>query len=146
MNLVFSSKASKECRPALEELLFFNPCQSLVREGILNSLNQFGHPRVEETGDNLAVRVGDQETQTLFAYDEDSGASDPVGAVVFLRTSPAEIAILHVVVHADYTLRARHGDLGLGIVLVEKVREIASRMRGVQRIVLSYRQEVVIRL
>jgi len=146
MNLIFSSKASKECRPALEELLFFNPRQSLVREGILNSLHQFGHPRLEEAGDNLAVRVGDQETQTLFAYDEDSGGSDPVGVVVFLRTSPAEITILHVAVHPDYALHGRHGNLGLGVTLVEKVKEIASRIRGLQRIVFFYRQEVVIRL
>jgi hypothetical protein len=146
VNLNFSSKASKQCRPALEELLFFNPRQSLVREGILNSLDQFGHPRLEEAGDNLSVRVGDQEAQTLFAYDEDLSTSDPVGVIVFLRTSPTEIAILHVAVHADYALRGRHGNLGLGITLVEKVKEIASRIRGVQRIVFFYRQEVVIRL
>jgi len=146
VNLIFSSKAPKQCRPALEELLFFNPRQSLVREGILNSLHQFGHPRLEEAGDNLAVRVGDQEAQTLFAFDEDSGSSDPVGAVVFLRTSPAEITILHVAVNPDYGLRGGHGDLGLGITLVEKVKEIASRIRGIQRIVFFYRQEVVIKL
>lgn len=146
MNLNFSSKASKQCRPALEELLFFNPRQSLVREGILKSLDQFGHPRLEEAGDNLSVRVGDQEAQTLFAYDEDFSSSDPVGVVVFLRTSPTEIAIVHVAVHADYALPGRHGNLGLGITLVEKVKEIASRIRGVRTIVFFYRQEVVIRL
>lgn len=146
MNLNFTSKAPKQCRPALEELLFFNPRQSLVREGILKSLDQFGHPRLEEAGDNLSVRVGDQEVQTLFAYDEDFSSSDPVGVVVFLRTSPTEIAILHVAVRADYALGGRHGKLGLGITLVEKVKEIGSRIRGVQRIVFFYRQEVVIRL
>jgi len=146
VNLIFSSKAVKECRPALEELLFFNPRQSLVREGILNSLHEFGHPRLEEAGNDLVVRIGDQEAQTLFAYDQDSGGIDPVGVIVFLRTSPAEITIIHVAVHADYALRGRQGNLGLGITLVEKVKEIASRIRGVQRIVFFYRQEVVIRL
>jgi hypothetical protein len=146
MNLSFSSKALKQCRPALEELLFFNPRQSLVHEGIVNSLEQFGHPRLEEAGDSLLVRVGDQEAQTLFAYDEEFSSSDPVGVVVFLRTSPAEIAILHIAVHADYALRGRQGNLGLGITLVEKVKEIASRIRGLRRIVFFYRQEVVIRL
>jgi hypothetical protein len=146
MNLVFSSKAMKDTRPALEELLFFNPRQYRVREGIVNSLERFGHPRLEETKDGLSVRVGEQEAQTLFVYDHDSHDDAPVGVVVFLRTSPEEIAILHVAVHDDYTLQGRHGDLGLGTILVEKVKEIASRVVGVRKIVFFYRQEVEIRL
>lgn len=145
MNLDFSSKAPKQCRQALEDMLFFNPRQSRVREGIINSLEQFGHPRVEETADGLSVRVGKIEAQTLFAYDRDRGGSDPVGVVVFLRTSPAEIAIVHVAVHGDYALRGRHAGVGLGVTLIEKVKEIASRIVGVTRIVFFYRREVVIR-
>jgi hypothetical protein len=146
VKLVFSSKATKDCHSALEELLFFNPRQYRVREGLVNSLERFGHPRLEETGDVLSVRVGNQEAQTLFAYDIDSRDGTPVGVIVILRTSPAEIAIIHVAVHADYALQGRHGGLGLGTILVEKVKEIASRIVGVQRIVFFYRQEVVIRL
>lgn len=146
MNLIFSSRASKQHRAALEELLFFNPGQFRVRAGIINSLEKFGHPQLEEAGENLSVRVGDLETQTLFAYDRDSCDSAPVGAVVFVRTSHEEIAIIHVAVHADYALQGKHGDLGLGTILVEKVKEIASRIVGVRRIVFFYRQEVVIRL
>ena len=146
MNLVFSSKAPKQCRQALEDLLFFNPRQSRVREGIVNSLEQFGHPRLEETTDDLFVRVGDQEAQTLFAFDRDRHGSDPVGVVIFLRTSPPEIAVMHVAVHKDYALRGRHAGVGLGVALVEKVKEIAARIVGVQQIVFFYRREVVIRL
>lgn len=146
MNLVFSSKAPKQCRSALEDMLFFNPRQHRVREGIVNSLEEFGHPRVEETADGLSVRVGDHEAQTLFAYDRDRRESDPVGVVVFLRTSPAEIAIIHVAVHQDYALQGQRAGVGLGVTLVEKVKEIASRIVGVQRIVFFYRREVVLRL
>lgn len=146
MNLVFSSRVPRECRSALEELLFFNPRQYRAREGILNSLEQFGHPRLEETTDGLSIRVGDHEAQTLFAYDRNRRGNDPVGVVVFLRTSPAEIAVMHVAVHPDYALQGRHAGVGLGVTLVEKVKEIASRIVGVQKIVFFYRQEVVIRL
>lgn len=145
MNLVFSSKAKKSARPALEELLFFNPGQYRVREGIVNSLERFGHPRLEETKNGLSVCVGNQEAQTLFACDQDYRDHAPVGVVVFLRTAPEEIAILHVAVHDDYTLQGKHGGLGLGTVLVEKVKEIATRIVGVRKIVFFYRQEVVIR-
>ncbi len=124
--------------------MFFNPRQFRVREGIVNSLEKFGQPRLEETADSLSIRVGECEAQTLFALDQDRRSGDPVGIVVFIRTSPVEIAIMHLAVHPDYGLRGSHADLGLGIILVEKVKEIASRIVGVQRIVFFYRQEVVI--
>jgi hypothetical protein len=146
VNLVFSSRVPKECREELEELLFFNPRQHRVREGILHSLQQFGHPRVEETPEGLSIRVGEQEAQTLFAFDRDRRKSAPVGVVVFLRTAPEDIAIMHVAVHKDYALRGRHAGVGLGVTLVEKVKEIAARIVGVKRIVFFYRQEVVIRV
>lgn len=146
MNVVFSSKALKQSRPALEELLFFNPRQSLVREGIVHSLQKFGHPRLEETPDGLAVRVGDQEAQTLFAYDGDRKGADPVGVVAYLRTAPDEIAILHIAVHPDYALQGQRAGTGLGVALVEKVKDIAVRIVGVKRVVFFYRTEVVIRL
>ena len=145
MNLVFSSKVPKKCRSALEDLLFFNPRQYRVREGIVNSLERFGHPRLEETAGVLSVRVGDHEAQTLYAYDQDRRGNDPVGVVVFLRTSPAEIAIMHVAVHPNYALQGSRAGVGLGVTMVEKVKEIASRIVGVQKIVFFYRREVVIR-
>ncbi|MFO1511873.1 MAG: hypothetical protein U1F83_03000 [Verrucomicrobiota bacterium] len=147
MNLVFTSKVSKQSRPALEALMFFNPSQFRVREGIINSLEKFGHPRLEESGDNLVVRVGVSDAQTLFAYDTDSKVKDPIGVVAFLRTSPSEIAIMHLAVREDYALQNRkQGDLGLGIVLIEKVKEIAARILGVKQIIFFYRQNAVIRL
>jgi len=146
VNLVFVSKVPVECRAALEELLFFNPRQHLVREGIINSLEQFGHPQVEARQGQLSIRVGNHEAQTLYAYDRDRQAKDPVGVVVFLRTSPAEIAIMHVAVHPDYALRGRKAGVGLGVTLIEKVKDIAARIVGVQRVVFFYRQEVVIHI
>jgi hypothetical protein len=146
VNLVFSSRVPKECRSALEELLFFNPRQHVVRAGIIESLEHFGHPKLEETADWLCIRVGTHEAQTLFAFDRERAGEDPVGVVVFLRTSAEEISILHVAVHPDYALQGTEAGVGLGVTLVEKVKEIAARIVGVRRIVFFYRQEVVIRL
>ena len=144
--MLFSSRVPAECRAALEELLFFNPRQHRVREGILNSLARFGHPRLDETAAGLSVLVGNHEAQTLFAFDRERPGKEPIGVVVFLRTAPEEIAIAHVAVHPDYALQGTRAGLGLGVALVEKVKEIAARIVGVRRIVFFYRQEVVIRL
>jgi hypothetical protein len=146
LKIGYTSKAPKKSRAALEELLFFNPSQHRVREGIVQAVNRFGQPRVEEVEDGLAVRVGNHEAQTLFAMDQDRRGHDPVGVVVFLRTLPEEIAIMHVAVHPDYALQGRHGGTGLGVALVEQVKSIAARIVGVKRIVFFYRSEVVIRV
>jgi hypothetical protein len=146
VNIVFSSRVPSECRSELEDLLFFNPRQHLVREGIIDSLARFGHPRVEETPNGLSVRVGDHEAQTLFAFDPAKKTKGPVGAVVFLRTTPEEIAIVHVAVDDKYALHGIEAGVGLGVTLVEKVKEIASRIVGIKRIAFFYRREVVIRL
>lgn len=143
---MFSSRVPRDCRAELEDLLFFNPRQHLVRQGIINSLARFGHPRLEEIPAGLSVRVGDHEAQTLFAFDRARKNKAPVGVVVFLRTTPEEIAIMHVAVDDDYALHGTEAGVGLGVTLVEKVKEIASRIVGVKRIVFFYRQEVVIRL
>jgi hypothetical protein len=146
VNLVFASKVSRDSREALEELMFFNPRQHLVREGIINSLAKFGHPRIEEQGNCLVVKVGTHEAQALFAFDQGRQGTDPVGVVVFLRTLPEEVAIMHVAVDPEYALQGAEAGVGLGVTLVEKVKEIASRIVGVERIVFFYRQHVVIRL
>jgi len=126
--------------------MFFNPRQFRVREGIVNSLAKFGHPRIEETAGGLTVRVGDSEAQTLFAYDQVRSDRNPIGVVVFLRTSPEEVAIMHIAVNPRYAPKGRNQGLGLGIILVEKVKEICSRIVGVRRLIFFYREEVVIRI
>jgi hypothetical protein len=146
VQLGFSSKAPKQSRTAVEDMLFLNPRQYRVREGILGSLEKFGHPRLHETVDGISVGVGDHEVQTLFAFDQSRRESDPVGIVVFLRTCPSDIVILHMAVHPDYALQGPKADLGVGIALMDKVKDIAARIVGVKRIALFYRQEIVIRI
>jgi hypothetical protein len=50
------------------------------------------------------------------------------------------MTIIHLAVHADYTFQGQHGGVGLGSVLVEKVREIATRIVGIEKLVLAYCQ------
>lgn len=146
MNLLLSSKALKKCRPALEELLYFNPAQHLMREGILETIEHFGTPKVVEVGEHLSIRVGQNEVQTLFAFDGDQLGDDPIGLVIFLRTAPEEMALMHIAVHPDYALQGQRMGMGLGILLMERVQEIGRKIVGVKRIVLSYRKGLAIRL
>ncbi len=146
MSLVFTSKVPKQSREAVENLFFLNPRQYRVRNNIVDALKQFGHPRLEEKDDSIYLCVGDKDAQTLFVFDDSTYGGDPVGAVVFLRDSPTEVVIVHIAVHPDYALHGRRARLGVGMALVDKVKEIASRIVGVEKIVFFYRPEVVIRL
>ncbi len=138
MSIVFSSKVPKESRHATESLFFFNPRQYRVREAIISSLKEYGEPRIEERGDDLCLGVGSGYAQTLFAFDSDRTDQHPVGVIVFLRSSCTDLVILHFAVHPDYVLGRRGSDLGLAFELIEKVKEIASRIKGITRLILSY--------
>lgn len=146
MNLVFSSKVRRQSREAVEGLFFLNPRQHRVRAGIIDALEKFGHPRLEEDGDSIYLRIGKEDAQILFAFDTSQNSGDPIGVVVYLRSSPAEIIVVHLAVHPDYALQGRRGGLGLALVLIDKVKEVASRIVGVERVVLYYQREIIIRL
>jgi hypothetical protein len=144
MNLVFSSKVQTQCRAAVENLFFFNPLQYRVRDDIVSALERYGEPRIEENGESLYLRVGADDAQSLFAFDSSRPNGDPVGVVVFLRTSRTDVVIVHIAVHPDYAFRGRHAASGLGLALMEKVKGIASQIRGIERMVLSYGQGITI--
>ena len=130
----------------MESLFFLNPRQYRVRDGIIDAVRQFGSPRLEEHDGNLYLRLGNSDAQTVYAYDEDRPGGHPIGLVVFLRSSPAEIVIVHLAVLPDYALRGRRAGLGLGLTLVAKVKEIASRIVGIEKVLFFYQPDVVIKL
>jgi len=53
---------------------------------------------------------------------------------------------MHVAVHPAYGLQGSKVGVGLGVTLIEKVKEVATRIVGVKRIVFFYRKEGVIQV
>ena len=93
----------------------------------------------------MRILVGEHEPQTLFAFDTDRHATEPVGVAVFLRVSNEEMALMHLAVHPDHALKHDGSNFGLGVELVEAVRRICTRIAGIKRLVLFYRREVALR-
>lgn len=141
MNIIFSSSADRKYREAIEELLFFNPQQDRARAGILNSLRRFGLPRLKDVANGLEIQVDEYETQTLFAYDQEESQKGPAGIVVFLRSGADELGIIHIAVRPEYSLSGRHADLGLTFRLVDEVRRVGHRIKGIERLVFFYHEE-----
>jgi hypothetical protein len=59
------------------------------------------------------------------------------GMIVYLRTSKEEIVVLHIAVSDRFSRNQRSG-LQVLMALVRAVRDVAHRLRGVQRLRLLY--------
>lgn len=116
-----------------------------MRQGIIQAVERFGKLHVDKTADRLTVLVGKARAQTLFTCERDRRGGEPVGVVVFPRPSTEKTAIIHVAVQPDYALRTP-GAAGLGAVLTQNLKETASRIAGLQRILLFHRQVIILRV
>jgi len=68
----YTSNLRPEYGKELEQLLFFNSGQHAAHSAIMDSIEMFGEPFVENDGERLRVNVRKlDEAQTLFAFDGD---------------------------------------------------------------------------
>lgn len=140
MNLPFSitSRLAAEHRPALEELLFFNAGQDLVRHRIEATIERYGMPELYEKDGALRVRLaGTAEPQVLFAVS--AGPSPrPVGMALFVREGEERFVIVHIGVAPDFAAEGPQADAHLFFHLLQAIRTAARRTRGVRFVDLFY--------
>jgi hypothetical protein len=141
----FSSILESEYRDDLEDLMFFNPQQRKALTGINHSIAEYGVPNVVEKEGRLRVSVeGLPESQTLFALDDSARKPVLAGAMVYMRTDPENLVLLHIAVREDYTRSGIYGDEMLVLRFMTQLRDIAKRLRGVRAITLKYSSGLVI--
>jgi hypothetical protein len=137
--ITFSSILGNEHYDALEQILFFNPQQNKALSGIHHSVDEYGVPSIFVDGDRLRVIVtGLPGTQTLFALNELNGGLDVAGVMVYARTDPENIVLLHIAVKQEYTRSGVYADAMLVSRFMAQLREIARRLKGVRSITLKY--------
>lgn len=140
MKIEFRSTVSPKARPALEQLMFFNPHQHKVAAGIAKSVETFGPPQIVETNNGLTFEIEHWKVQSLFAFDLDRNPNEPIGLAIFSRTSSTEITVLHVAAHPTYTMKESRTGLGIGVAMLAQVRRIGRSIAGVERIIPFYRR------
>ena len=141
----FSSILEQDYRNDLEELIFFNPQQRKALTGINHAISEYGVPSVVETSGRLRITVeGAPESQTLFALD--CSADKPVlaGVMVYMRTNPENLVLLHIAVKEDYSRSGIYGDEMLVLRFMTQLRDIAKRIKGIRSITLKYSSGLVI--
>lgn len=138
-DLEFTSAVDGSLRTAVESLFFFNPAQPGLIESIRMSVEEFGLPQVVKRGDRICLGIPARDAQCLFACDRSQQPPTPVGVVLYLRTAPHLLRILHLAVSPDYADDGRLSDEGLALRLVDEIRSVGRRISGVRRIQLPYR-------
>ena len=119
----------------LEQLLFFNPGQHSAHSAIVDSIEMFGEPFVENDGERLRVNVRKlDEAQTLFAFDGDILA----GLLVYSRVSHERLVVIHIAVSEDYSSYGKFANKLLVIRMSQQLRESARRIKGIETIRIMY--------
>jgi hypothetical protein len=144
--IVFSATVPVEMREAVEALFFFNPRQSLLRSAISSTVERTGIPRIVESDGRVWIDVPSRAMQCLFACDSALKPSAPVGVVLYERPSMDVLSISHLAVHPAYAFGGEHGGGGLGLILIERIREIARRIKGITRVQVPYRNQCFLRI
>ncbi len=137
----FLSKLSANYREALEELLLFNKKQLDYIEDIEKSIEEFGAPRVVTEGETLRIRIGSlNDVQCLFALDSEGEDANLIGLIIYCRYTLNDITVLHIAVDKDYTFDGRFSAQNLTWQLIQKVRESALKIKGIESLNIAYRR------
>jgi hypothetical protein len=135
---MFRSSLDETYRDALEGLVFFNPRQHEAESGITRGIEQYGAPSIVSDAAGIRVVVGQRnDVQCLFALAPARHSLALAGMIVYLRTSKEEIVVLHIAVSERFSRNQRSG-LQVLMALVRAVRDVAHRLRGVERLRLLY--------
>jgi len=139
-DILFTSTLDLSYRAALERLFFFNANQMAVSDSILSAIDRYGAPRVAEIHGRLWVTLDSGvEAQSLFVLEQVGATPELAGAVVYTRDGDALI-VLFVAVREDYSARGDKAHRMLFFRIMDEVRKVASRVKGIVSITLFLRE------
>lgn len=142
MEIHYTSLIVSEHLAELEDLLFFNPGQTRVRESILAAIKTHGAPHVVVRSGRLTIELqGGRAIQTLFACARDDFGERLAGVLVYTREDFETLRALGLAVAPDFSSSGRYANERLVLRFSTKLREIAAQIRGVRRVMLSYRPD-----
>ena len=131
----YTSVLKSGYRQELERLLFFNAAQHLAHSGIVDSIEAFGEPFVDNDGERLRINVRKlDEVQTLYSFAGDKLA----GLLVYSRVSHESLVVIHIAVHEAYASKGEFGDKRLVMRMCQQLRMCARRIKGIEHIRMMY--------
>ncbi|MEN6407990.1 MAG: hypothetical protein ABFC77_16165 [Thermoguttaceae bacterium] len=138
-DVFFTSMLPSIHRDALERLFYFNKNQKKVHDAVLMATERYGAPRVALRNGRLWVQCASGvETQSLFVMDGDGPAAELIGVIVYTREEE-KLVVLFMAVREDYTYRSDRRSPILLLRMVEEVRNIGRRVKGITSVELFLR-------
>ena len=130
----FTSVLRGVFRHALEQLLFFNGRQRRLHGAILSAIERYGAPRIVLRDDRLRLTLDSGvPAQTLFAVEYTDASQSLVGVVVYTREGESFV-VLFVAVREDFTSRGPRAEEALYFRIIDQVKGVARRVRGIRSI------------
>lgn len=129
--LTFTSILDRSYQESLERVLFLNGNQEKVSEGALLVVERYDTPRISAAKDRLWVTFDSGvEAQSLFVLEQTGAKPRLVGAVVYTRENQV-MDVLFLAVQEDYAHGGTKADQNLFFSILNEVRGIAHRIKGV---------------
>lgn len=135
--LFFSSSIDIEQRDKLEQIMFFNGNQRQFYFDIVRLVESFGEPEIIENGGRLRINLPRTDCQNLFAIKNDS----LVGLLIFNRSSPEHIELIHIVVDEKYSSTGEYADEMVVLRMMSELKKIALMIKGLKTIQIKYRKD-----
>lgn len=144
----FSSVLTDSHHDELTELVFFNRQQDRVREGIVDAIERYGVPELVTRSGTLRFTVGRLgEVQALYALDTSARRSRLAGVMLYARTAPDRVVLLHIGLSPEYSSRGPRSDALLALKLIEQLKKSCAAIKGVETIEILYgKRPAVIRV
>ncbi|MDJ0928981.1 MAG: hypothetical protein QNJ73_15195 [Gammaproteobacteria bacterium] len=144
----YSSILPLSRRDELAELMFFNVQQHKFRDDIMNAIELYGEPQIVESDRTLRFSVGELgDVQTVFALDGDPESGRLVGVMLFARTRPEKLVLLHIGIDPDFSGDGTASRELLVMRLISQLRRIGRSIKGVSELEILYgARRTVIRL
>jgi len=142
--IFFSSTIDKQNFNEIERMFFFNLQQSRHLKKINEAVEKFGIPKIIISGKDLKFALTKlNDCQTIFARDSQSNDAAVLGLIIFFRSSFENIAILHIAIEEDCSLRGDYAKEQVTFRLIEKLKQDAAKIKGVKSITLPYIKKII---
>jgi len=135
-DLVFTSHLDCSHREALEQLLFHNKNQAMISDGILCMIERYQTPRISVARNGLWITFDSGiEAQSLFVLRQAGDEFSLLGTIVYTREESV-LAVIVLAVDENYTVGGANARENLFLIILDEVRKIARRIKGIMSIKL----------
>ncbi len=136
----FSSTIAVEHKEELERILFLNMNQGRYQSTIIKHIELYGNPIIVEKDNQLRITLEHVDCQNLFVMKDER----LVGAILFNRNTPTNIAVLHIAVDEKHSSHGIYAGEKLVLKMIYKLKGIILMIKGVKTISVQYEQEKTI--